>query len=164
MLMTKRSKGKADFVTLLCVIFAIFLVLLICLFNLSKHNIYNNEKAISSKIDYYTATEFKLFPDEENHWSISAENLSGAITIQSFSIAEKDEVISVSANIDVQKGNFKIVLVDTDNEILLETVLEGVKNCPLRNYRLTYGNYAIKVIGKEAKISGDFTFVPGKDG
>lgn len=162
--MTKRSKGNADFVTLLCVLFAIFLILVIFLFNLSKHNIYNNEKAISSETDYYTATEFKLFPDEENHWSISAENLSGAITIQSFSITEKDEVISISANIDVQKGNFKIVLVDTDNEILLETVFDDVKSCPLKNYRVAYGNYAIKAVGKETKISGDFIFVLGKDG
>ncbi len=56
-----------------------------------------------------------------------------------------------------------MVLVDTDNEILLETIFDDENNVLLDGYKLTYGNYAIKAVGIKAKIEGDFTFVLSED-
>lgn len=159
----KMSKKRACEGTVLGIALAFVLVLITYLQYLSKHNIYDNEKMISSKKDYYSTTEFQIFPLGENHWNISVGKLSGAITLQSFSISESDTFISFSTTIEVLEGKFKMVLVDTDHGILLKTIFDDENNVPLNDCKLAYGNYAIKAVGIKAKIEGDFTFVLSDD-
>ena len=159
----KMNKKRACIATILCIVCALLLILITYLRYISKHSIYDNEKVIANKEDYYSATEFQIFPFGENCWNVSVEKLSGAITLQSFSISESDEFISFSTNMEVLEGKFKMVLVDTDNEIILETVFDAGNNVPLDDCKLDYGNYAIKAVGIKAKIDGDFTFILSGD-
>ena len=64
---------------------------------------------------------------------------------------------------EVFKGEFKIVLVDIDNEIVIETIFDDETNVSLDKHKLAYGNYAIKAIGTKAKIEGDFTLILSGD-
>lgn len=153
------NKRRACVLTVLCIILASVLIILIYLLNC---NIYDNQKIIAKKDDYYTTTKFYISPNKNDYRNISIEKLSGAITLQAFSIIDNNDVINFDSNIDVIEGNFKLVLVDTNNEIILETVYDGSKNYPLDNYELACGNYAIKAVGINAKIEGDFIFTLGQ--
>lgn len=159
----RMNKKRAYVVTTLCIVFALLLILITYLRYMSKHNIYDNEKLIATKEDYYSAAEFQMSPLGENRWNVSVEKLSGAITLQSFSVSESDEFISFSTSMEVFKGEFKIVLVDTDNEIVIETIFDDETNVSLDKHKLAYGNYAIKAVGTKAKIEGDFTLILSGD-
>lgn len=159
----KMNKKRACVATALCIVFALLLILMTYLRYMSKHNIYDNEKLIANREDYYSATEFQMFPLGENRWNVSVEKLSGAITLQSFSISESGKFISFSTNMEIIKGEFKIVLVDTDNEIVLETIFNDITNISLDKHKLNHGNYAIKAVGTNAKMEGDFTLILSGD-
>lgn len=149
--MNKRKVARI--VSYCCIIVAI--ILCVCLVNTSLFNpgrIYNNEKLLACESDSYHQTQAVI---KNSDGQFSFERLSGSQTVE---IINSDAISSLSFEWDVvvEKGYFKIVLVDIKNESVVETICEGTGSGYIEVLDLPAGAYRVKFVGNNATAKGEF--------
>lgn len=154
--MIKMNKRKvACIVSYCCIIIAVLLCIFLLntsLFNPSQ--IYDNERLLASESDNYHAAQGVVKnPDEQ----FSFGKLSGARTAQIINLDAISDLL-FEWDIVVEKGSFKIVLVDIKNEKVIETICEGTDIGNVEVLNLPSGAYRVKFVGNNATAKGEFNF------
>ena len=67
-----------------------------------------------------------------------------------------DTQISISWDINVKHGNFKIVLVDLENSKIELVICDGTDRNRIDSYLLSAGEYRIRFVGDRANLNGEF--------
>lgn len=119
--------------------------------NNNKVNMYsNNDKIIQEDDDYM----YIIFDNKKinNEIEIKYSGFSGIDTIY-FLEAKEDTEITMNYDSTVEKGKFKLVLINPDNEI--ETILEGTDQSS-KTIKLTKGKYRLRNVG--ANTVGNIKF------
>lgn len=156
--MTGTKKMRiAHVFSAICAMLAILLFILFFytpLFNPGR--IYYDIDLLLNEDDNYhcSATNGMLIiPDHEN--KISSENFSGMRTVYTF-VSNVDTQISISWDINVKHGNFKIVLVDIENSKIEMVICDGTDSNRIDSYELSAGEYRIRFVGDGANLNGEF--------
>jgi len=153
--MVKMNKKKmAHAISLLCVLCAGFLVFILSattVFNPGQ--IYDNDRLIIEEEDRYHAVNFNCSPISENvETDFSFAPFSGSKTIHIFEIDSEGSLI-YSWNMIVNKGQFKVVLVNIEKQQVIEIMFEGTGNGK-NEVNLPQGEYRIKFVGNKATAKG----------
>lgn len=86
---------------------------------------------------------------------VSFQRFSGSKTVYIFE-ADGNTQLSFSWNMSVEQGQFKVVLIDLKNSKIIETICDGTSEGKKDNYNLVTGEYRIKFVGDNAKLTGQF--------
>ncbi len=156
--MTGTKKMRiAHVFSAICAMLAILLLILLFytpLFNPGR--IYYDNDLLFNENDNYqcSATNGTLItPNHEN--KISSENFSGMRTVYTF-VSNVDTQISISWDINVKHGNFKIVLVDLENSKIELVICDGTDSNRIDSYLLSAREYQIRFVGDRANLNGEF--------
>ena len=76
-------------------------------------------------------------------------------TVYTF-VSNVDTQISISWDINVKHGNFKIVLVDIENSKIEMVICDGTDSNRIDSYELSAGEYRIRFVGDGANLNGEF--------
>jgi hypothetical protein len=119
--------------------------------NNNKVNMYSNNDKIIQEDDEYM---YIIFENKKmnNEIEIKYSGFSGIDTIY-FLEAKEDTEITMNYDSTVEKGKFKLVLINPDNEI--ETILEGTDQSS-KTIKLTKGKYRLSNVG--ANTAGNIKF------
>lgn len=130
------------------------LLLSACSSNGDKKGIYNDNSKIIKEGDSYTYKERKG-ETTENGCNIEFSSFSGMETIWSIE-ALKEDKITINFNSKVNKGDFKLVLITTDNEVIniLENTQEGNSEVTIKE-----GKSRIKFVGKATSGSCEISIL-----
>lgn len=152
----KMNKRKAArIVSFCCIIIAVllcFFLLNTSVFNPSQ--IYDNERLLASESDNYHETQ-GVIKNPDGQFSFG--KFSGSRTVEIINLDAISD-LSFEWNIVVEKGSFKIVLVDIRNEKVVETICEGSDIGNVEVLDLPPGAYRVKFAGKNATAKGEFDF------
>ena len=126
------------------------LVLIICLFSLSgciyiseNKMIFDDNKKIVEEGDMYTYID-RIGEVLDDGASLEVKGFYGTDTIYTFDSIEE---LSITVTQVVQKGKFKVVLINPENEII---ILNGTTSITL-----SVGKYRIKLVGENAYATLD---------
>ena len=86
------------------------------------------------------------------------DGFSGSRTVAIMELEERNSV-SCTWNIDVKKGLFKIVLIDTQNARIAETICEGSGEGDMVLEGLPAGEYRVKFAADNAAVEGIFHII-----
>ncbi len=156
--MKMNKRKKAHIVSLLCIIVAAVLCFLrfyLPVFN-PGHIFYDNNLLLS-EIDRYHSEKAVQMPfggDSEGNFSFG--KFSGAKTVKTIMLHENGSLF-YSWDVYVERGHFKIVLIDIENQKILETICDGSSNGNSEIHNLPNGEYCIKFAGDQAAVSGKFS-------
>lgn len=155
--MTGTKKLRiAHIFSAICVMLAILLFILLFyspLFN--PGHIYYNDDLLFNEEDNYQCSVTNGISITPNHKNkISFENFSGMRTVYTFGI-NVDTQILISWDINVKRGNFKIVLVDLENSSIEMVICDGTDSNSI-SYELSAGEYRIRFVGDRANLNGEF--------
>lgn len=156
--MTGAKKMRiAHVFSAICAMLAILLFILLFytpLFNPGRIY-YDNDLLLNAHDNYQCSATYgmSITPNHEN--KISSENFSGMRTVYAF-VLNVDTQISISWDINVKHGNFKIVLVDLENSKIEMVICDGTDSNSIENYELSAGEYRIRFVGDRANLNGDF--------
>lgn len=155
--MNKRK--VATIVSFFCIMIAIIICVL--LFQSPTFNpgrIYYNDNLLYKEIDNIHAKNWKSNKTQDDKViEFSIGDFSGMRTVHKFEVTENQNLsISYSWNVTVEKGNFKIVLIDISNS-KVEVLCEGSGNGSISNLSLQSGKYRIKFVGDKTAVNGEFT-------
>ena len=156
MKMDKRK--KAHIVSFLCIMAAA--VLCVFLFQSPLFNpgrIYYNDNLLVKENESYHAIKSVGVPiSEGSEGSFSIGRFSGSRTINIIHVNE-GESLSYTWDVLVERGKFKIILVDTQNAKIIETICEGSEKGSMDDYNLPAGEYRVKFVGDNATVEGVFS-------
>ena len=140
--------------SLLCVLCAGLLVYFLStttVFNPGQ--IYDNDRLIVKEKDSYHASNFTCSPFSDNaETNFSFDPFSGSKTAHIFEIGSESN-LTYSWNMIVNKGQFKVVLVNTEKQQVIEIMCEGTGTGKNDIY-LPPGEYRIKFVGDNATANG----------
>ena len=151
--MKMNKRKKAHIVSFFCIIAAAVLCVLLFqspLFNPGR--IYYNDNLLVRENDNYHA--INSVGGSEGRFSL--ERVSGSRTIKTINVAE-GESLSYTWDVLVERGKFKIVLVDTQGAKIIETICDGSGKGSVDDYILPAGEYRVKFVGDNAAVEGQFT-------
>ncbi|MBU1142425.1 MAG: hypothetical protein KKH92_02135 [Firmicutes bacterium] len=130
-------------------IFAIWMLSLLilsgCVYVADSKKIYDDNEKIVTEGDTYTFID-RIGDVLEDEASLEVKGFYGTETIYTF---ENIEEITITITQDVNKGRFKVVLINPQNEI---TVLNGTSTITMSD-----GKYRIKIVGENAFATIDIT-------
>lgn len=96
---------------------------------------------------------------------IEFEQFIGMDTIHSFNIDDKEERVTIKYNMDLQDGDFKIVVVEKDKSIVKEINMDKItENKGNLKITLKKGKYRIKILGKDARGKCEYEIIKEKLG
>lgn len=159
--MNKRK--KAYIVSLLCIIVAAvlsFLLFYLPVFNPGRI-FYDNKLLLSETDRYHSERAIQMSFDGESEGNFSYGKFSGAKTIKTIILHENGS-LSYSWDVYVERGRFKIILIDIENQNILETICDGSSNGNSEIHNLPNGEYCIKFAGDKAAVSGKFSLTESK--
>jgi hypothetical protein len=123
-----------------------------------QKSIYDDDSKIASQADSYnfrsrsgntsnekTEVKFGAFYGADTLWTINAN---------------KDSVLTVEYDVKLEKGDFKVVLIDPDNKII--AIVSGQK-AGEQEVKVKSGNSRIKIVGKNAKGQVKINITGNKD-
>lgn len=140
-----------------CVVIALVLIALLFytpLFNPGR--IYYKDNLLFSESDNFHSTGANgttLQANQKNEFSF--QGFSGSKTVYIFETDDNTQ-LAFSWNINVEQGQFKVVLIDLKNSKVIETICDGTSEGKKDNYNLVTGEYRIKFVGDSAKLAGQF--------
>lgn len=111
-----------------------------------KENLYDDNDKIAQEDNNYTYLTCAS-NRKDNDIEIKYSGFSGADTIYRIE-AKEDTEITFNYDSTVDKGKFKVVLINPKNEV--ETILGGTSK-DSKTIKLTKGNYSFKNIGANAE-------------
>ena len=156
--MKMNKRKKAHIVSFLCIIAAAILCVLLFqspIFNPGR--IYHDDSLLVKENENYHAIKSVGVPiNEGSEGRFSIGRFSGSRTINIIQI-EEGESLSYSWDVLVERGKFKIVLVDTQNAKIIETICEGSGKGSMNDYNLPAGEYRVKFVGDYATVEGRFS-------
>lgn len=140
------------------IIYVILIILILIIvsgaeFNLRQKNIYYNDKKIAQEDDSYSVENFSGNSEDIEKYKLTYEKLSGDCLMWILNPKEETE-ITFNYNSNVDKGKFKVVLVDSDKHEIIN-ILEGTEEGS-RTIKLTTDKYFIKFVGEDA--AGELEF------
>lgn len=154
----KVNKIKvAHIISVVCVVIALALFALLFyapIFNPGR--VYYNDNLLLSENDNYHSTGTNgatLQANQQNEFSF--QSFSGSKTAYIFEMKDSTQ-LSFSWDISVEQGQFKVVLVDLKNLEIIEVICDGTAAGKKDNYNLATGEYRIKFVGNNAKLTGQF--------
>jgi len=121
------------------------LILSGCVYVADSKKIYDDNEKIVTEGDTYTFID-RIGDVLEDEASLEVKGFYGTETIYTF---ENIEEITITITQDVNKGRFKVVLINPQNEI---TVLNGTSTITMSD-----GKYRIKIVGENAFATIDIT-------
>ncbi len=150
-------------VSIIILIFSIMIAILLCVL-LFKSPIFNpessyyNDNLLYNEFDNIHTKNWKSNKTQDDKMiAFSIGDFSGVRTVYKFEVTEnQNRSISYSWNVTVEKGNFKIVLIDITNS-KVEVLCEGSGNGSINNHSLQSGEYRIKFVGDKTAVNGEFT-------
>lgn len=152
--MKKNKRKTAHIISAICMIAAV--VLLVWLFRspmFDPGKLYNNDSLIVKEEDRFHAKGFTCSPiTEDGKMDFSFDRFSGSRTVHIFRIDNESD-FSYSWNVNVSKGQCKVVLVSAENQDMIGIIGEGTGSGE-NLFRLSPGEYRIKIVGNGAEAKG----------
>jgi uncharacterized protein YxeA len=142
-----KLKLKNKILFCICLLFLIGIII-ICRVVFAKNNIYNNNEKIV-KYDYSYNYTNRIGEGENSNDKIDIK-YSGFYGTDTIWILESKEESEITFNYDsiVNSGDFKAVLINSQNEI--ENILEGTDQGN-KTMKLAKGKYKFKLVGRNAE-------------
>ncbi len=111
-----------------------------------KNDIYGNNDKISKPGDSYSF-QSRIGKTDEKNMDVEYDKFTGVQTIWTINVTQNGE-IEIYVDSQVKKGDFKVVLVTPDQEVIkvLESTGDETSTVPLSK-----GKYSIKIVGKNSK-------------
>lgn len=149
--MKKRKIGYA--VAALCILVCI--VLAVVLFNTSIFNpgrAYYDDSLVTQQVENHHSISSTLAGiDENGNIEFRFKSFAGVRTAHTFGLAE-EKSLTLEWSVSLEKGEFKIVVVDITNETILEPLCNGPSGAV--KYLLPPGEHAVRLVGNRATVSG----------
>lgn len=119
-------------------------------FGFNMSGIYEDDTKIAAKADSRSFSH-RLGSTSDNQSKITYDGFTGAETIWNIE-SESDGSITIEYNSQVDKGDFKLVIIDPQNKVenIFEYSGEGTEIIDIKK-----GKSRIKIVGKESK--GEFS-------
>lgn len=111
-----------------------------------KKNIYNDNDKILQERDSFNYRLLLYIEDSADKINIKYSGFYGKVSIWNFESEENAEV-TFKYNSTVDRGDFKVVLIKSDDEI--ENILIGNEQGE-KNIKLDKGKYTLKIVGRNA--------------
>lgn len=168
--MKMNKREKLHIISVFCIVLAVILCYILISFPIfdpaitafNPRIIYGNDSLIVRETDsYHLRNGITGRFDENGKINFSLQSFSGARTIRILDIGE-DENFSCTWDITVNKGQFKLVLIDTENDKVVKTICEGSGTGSINDYELSSGEYRVKSVGDCAVVEGEFTIALSK--
>lgn len=154
------NRKKAHIISFLCIIAAAVLCVLLFrspIFNPGR--IYYDDDLLLKENETYHAIKSVGPPiSEGSEGRFSFERFAGSRTINIIH-ANDGEGLTYTWDVLVEHGKFKIVLVDTQNAKIIETICEGSGKGIANNDNLPAGEYRVKFVGDNATVEGIFSVI-----
>jgi len=149
--MNKRMLG------LVCLNLFLAAVLFGCGAGSDKQKIFDDEAGITQDGDTYTFVNRTGSTNSDEDVALAYTGFSGVQTIWIIEVSAASEV-DFEFNSTVDDGDFKVVLVTPDKEIV--TLLTGTQQ-GTATQELTQGKYAVKLLGRNADGQINLSLTPG---
>lgn len=157
----RRYKKKR---TLVITVFCITVSAALCIWlsrqpSFNPGRIYHNDDLLVREQENFHAVNYALEPvDGDSGGRFFTDGFSGSRTVTIMELEERNSV-SCTWNIDVKKGLFKIVLIDTQNARIAETICEGSGEGDMVLEGLPAGEYRVKFAADNAAVEGIFHII-----
>lgn len=156
--MNMNKQKKAYIVFVLCIIAAAVLCFL--LFYLPVFNpgyiFYHNNLLLRETDSYHSEKSVQMLFDKDSEKNFSFGKFSGVKTVKTM-MPDENGRLFYSWDVHVERGHFKVVLIDIENQRILETICDGSGNGNSEIHNLPHGEYCIKFVGDKATVSGKFS-------
>lgn len=155
--MKMNKRKKLHLISIFCIVLAVILCYILTNFPIFNPKIiYGNDSLIVREIDnYHMANGITGAFDENGIINFSIKSFSGSRTIRILDIYE-GENLSCTWDISVNRGQFKLVLIDIRNGKIVKTICEGSGIGSINDYELSSAEYRIKAVGDNAAVEGQF--------